>query len=76
MFVPAPIDISFVPYTKRRVLKHNAGLFVDGTGGRGGASLVAPQFQFDPSFCFGKKNGTPCGFTGHGHCFRGSCYDE
>lgn len=44
MFIPAPIDRDFVPYTKRPVLKRNAGLFVDGTGGRGrGVSGVVPQ---------------------------------
>jgi hypothetical protein len=42
MVTLAPIDNSYVPYTKRPVLKHNAALFVDGTRGRnyGGARVV------------------------------------
>ncbi len=44
MFVPAPIDNNYVPYTKRSVLKRNAGLFVDGSRGRARrAGRVAPQ---------------------------------
>jgi hypothetical protein len=73
MFVPAPIDMAFVPYTKRRVLKHNAGLFVDGTGGTGGsASRVAPQFDAGP--CFGKKKGARCGPDGMGYCNEDNGY--
>jgi hypothetical protein len=58
MFVPAPIDNDFVPYTKRSMMLRNAGLFVDGaaTKGRGG-SRVVPQQQ-NP--CVGKHN-IPCG---------------
>jgi hypothetical protein len=44
MFTPAPIDHSFVPYTKRPKLKRNAGLFVDGRAGKGrGTARVVPQ---------------------------------
>jgi hypothetical protein len=44
MFVPAPIDRNYIPYTKRPVLPRNQGLFVDATGGgRRGAPFVVPQ---------------------------------
>jgi hypothetical protein len=58
MFVPAPIDRNFKPYTKRHVLKRNAALFVSGTGGNGGGALrVVPQSQE----CMIKGPGAPCG---------------
>ena len=53
MFVPAPIDKSFVPYTKRPMLRRNAGLFVDGGAGRG---RVVPQV----ASCARKPDCTPC----------------
>jgi hypothetical protein len=58
MFAPAAIDKSFVPYTKRRVLRRNAGLFVDAkAGGSRSISRVVPQ----SAECAGKRDGTPCG---------------
>lgn len=58
MFVPAPIDREYVPYTKRRALKRNAGLFVDGSAASsGGARVVLQDAQ-----CAGKADGTPCGY--------------
>jgi hypothetical protein len=46
MFVPVPLDNSYVPYTKRSVLRCNAGLFVDGAPGKGrGGPRVVPQRQ-------------------------------
>jgi hypothetical protein len=65
MFVPAPIDKDFVPYTKRPLLKRNVGLFVDGAAGRSrGAPRVMAQQQ-NP--CVGKHGvlcGDACGFPG------------
>lgn len=76
MSMPAPIDLSFVPYTKRPMLRRNAGLFVDARRGRGrGAkSRVVPQ---TPE-CAGRPNGTPCGndpdmFCCFGECKFGGC---
>jgi hypothetical protein len=77
MFGTSPIDKNFVPYTKRPVLRRNAGLFVRTTGGGGRAArgaLVAPQ----NTGCAGKANGTPCGsYPGmaccDGECKFGSC---
>jgi hypothetical protein len=44
MYTPVSVDKDFVPYTKRPVLKRNAGLFVDGAAGRGGSvPRVFPQ---------------------------------
>lgn len=58
MYTPAPIDKDFVPYSKRPVLRRNAGLFVDGAAKRdSGASRVVPQ---NPQ-CAGKPNFTSCG---------------
>ena len=69
MFVPAPIDKDFVPYTKRRILRRNAGLFVDAGGSRGGgAPRVVPQSQ-----CAGQPNGTPCGSFPNMFCCDGEC---
>ncbi len=75
MFTPAPIDKDFVPYNKRPVLKRNAGLFVDGTGGRGrGASRVVPQ-SID---CAGQSTGTACGvvYTSGGQQYRRTCSSD
>jgi hypothetical protein len=80
MFKPAPIDKDFVPYTKRPVLRRNAGLFVDGARGRGrGGARVLPQQSALLNFqeCVGKPAGVPCGYwngvphgtcDGHGGC--------
>jgi hypothetical protein len=54
MFVPAPNDKNFVPYTKRPVLPHNAALFIDAGGG--GARVVLQSME-----CAGKPAGTRCG---------------
>lgn len=72
MFVPAPIDRDFVPYTKRAVLKHNAGLFVDGVAGRGrGTARVVPQQC--PTSCYNLPDGTPCGANCTGSCRGNWC---
>jgi hypothetical protein len=71
MFTPAPIDKDFIPYNRRPVMKHNAGLFVDSSGRGSGASRVVPQ-NLDQ--CAGKPDCTPCGFGGQ--CHNGYCvYD-
>jgi hypothetical protein len=70
MFTPAPIDKDFVPYTKRPVLKRNAGLFVDGGRGRGrGGARVVPQNRE----CAGQWNGKPCGYYPGMYCCDGEC---
>ena len=70
MFVPAPIDRNFVPHTKRLVLRHNAGLFVDGKAGRdANSSRVALQI----AECAGKRDGTPCGPFPGMVCEDGEC---
>jgi hypothetical protein len=43
MFLPAPIDKDFVPYTKRPVLKRNAGLFIYGAARGSFGARVVPQ---------------------------------
>lgn len=50
MFTPAPMDESFVPYTKRPIRKNNSRLFVNGGKGRSrGAARVVPQMRmYDP----------------------------
>ncbi len=60
MFVPAPIDKEYVPYTMRSVQRRNAGRFVDGavSGARGGPRVV--QQQLDE--CAGKSDCSPCGY--------------
>jgi hypothetical protein len=64
MFVPAPIDSDFLPYTKRPVLKRNAGLFVDGTARRGRGARVVPQnYQCGPN-----DIGKACGVNNAGIC--------
>jgi hypothetical protein len=46
MVRPAPVPDYVAPYTKRPVLRHNAGLFVDGGRGKGrGGVHVVPQNQ-------------------------------
>jgi hypothetical protein len=74
MFVPAPIDKDFVPYTKRPVLQRNTGLFIRATARRGrGVSRVVPQ----AGECAGKPDGTPCGPLFNGRrlmsCVDGVC---
>jgi hypothetical protein len=76
MFVPAPIDKDFIPYTKRPVLRRNAALFVDGKAGSSNpisASRVVPQI----AECAGKPSGTPCGPLYNGRrllsCQDGEC---
>jgi hypothetical protein len=72
MFVPAPIEKDFVPYTKRSVLRRNAGLFVDGTFGRGrtGSRVVPQQGQCSNGPA---DNGKQCGPGGVGRCLDGQC---
>jgi hypothetical protein len=51
MFKPAPIDLAFTPYTHRRRLRKNAGLFVEGRrAARSMAARVVLQTRrnFDP----------------------------
>lgn len=75
MFVPAPIQEDFAPHTKRPVLRRNAALFVDATGGGGGSrSRVLPQAMLPcgPGNCAGKPDGTPCCFPGMS-CQDGVC---
>jgi len=70
MLTPAPIDNDVVPYTKRPVLRRNAGLFVDGNAGRSrGAPRVVPQI----AECAGKEDGTPCGAFPNMQCVDGEC---
>jgi hypothetical protein len=71
---PAAIDKDYVPYTKRPVLRSNAGLFVAAFG-RGGAGA---HVVLQAGGCVGKPNGTPCGsYPGmtccDGECIFGSC---
>jgi len=66
--MPAVIDRDYVPYTKRRVLRGNAGLFVQAAGRSRGAALVVPQ-----NGCAGKPNGTPCGHMQGMACCDGEC---
>jgi hypothetical protein len=65
MIVRARIDKDFVPFTKRPILRRNAGLFVDGSGrGRGGARVLAQTGE-----CTGPQdNGKACGPNGAGRC--------
>jgi hypothetical protein len=73
MFVPAPIERNYVPYTKRPVLRRNAGLFVDpsAAGRQGGASRVILQ----SSDCAGQPVGTQCGmvYVSDGQRYRRTC---
>jgi hypothetical protein len=76
MFAPAPIDNDFVPYTKRPVLKRNAGLFVDGTAGRGrGTPRVVPQQQIPcVQHCMNRTtDGLRCGANCGGTCQGPTC---
>ncbi len=71
MFVPTPIDKNFVPYTKRPVLKRNAGLFV-GAGGKGRGASRAILQQSTGLECGGKPDCvTSCG--PYAVCVKGSC---
>jgi hypothetical protein len=74
MFVPNPIDKNYIPYTKRPVLRRNAGLFVDGKSrGSRSSGRVVPQI----AECAGKPDGTPCGPLYNGRrllsCQNGEC---
>jgi hypothetical protein len=78
MLAPAPIDSDFVPYTKRRVLKRNAGLFVDGAG-RGRATPRVTLQQLAWNFpcvqnCDGTTDGRCCGTNGAGRCLGYICW--
>ena len=74
MFAPALIDRDFVPYTKRPVLRRNAALFVDGSGGRGhGAARVVPQLNC-VSYCKDRTtDGLACGANCAGTCSGPVC---
>jgi hypothetical protein len=77
MLAPAPIDSDFVPYTKRRVLRRNAGLFVDGTGrGRATPRVVLRGCIWPPVQNCDKELGTDgrcCGTNGTGTCYGDLC---
>jgi len=70
MYLSAQIDKTFVPYTKRRVFRQNAGLFVDGTASRGSGGILVTLQSAD---CAGKANGTPCGSYAGMYCCDGEC---
>jgi hypothetical protein len=72
MFVPAPIDKEFVPYTKRSVLRTNAGLFVDRATGRGRKARRVVQQQVDE--CSGRPDCYPCGYINGTPYYR--CLDQ
>jgi hypothetical protein len=74
MFVPAPIDYDFVPYTKRAARSRNAELFVDSSGGKGrGGPRVVPQIIScsGKSDCWGPCHTFPNGT--HLYCRNGEC---
>jgi hypothetical protein len=75
MFVPALMDKDFVPYTKRPVLKRNAGLFVDGAAGRRrGTVRVAPQQIPCVQQCIDRTtDGMRCGANCGGTCRGPTC---
>ena len=70
----ASVDKDYVPYTKRPVLRRNAGLFVSVVGrGRTGA-----QVALQSGGCVGRPDGAPCGsYPGmtccDNECIFGSC---
>jgi hypothetical protein len=80
MFVSAPFDRNFVPYTKRRALRRKEGVFVDA----GATGTGRPRVVLRSAECVGPSGpmpfGTPCGTLrcpdgrkqmgcdGHGHC--------
>jgi hypothetical protein len=75
MFVPVPIDKNYVPFTKRPVLRRNAGLFVDPPASQGrGAARVVPQ----SSDCAGQPVGTRCGmvYTSGGQRYQRTCTSD
>jgi hypothetical protein len=73
MLAPALIESDFIPYTKRRVVKRNAGLFVDGGAGRGGGTpRVVLQQAPCVIDCVGNE-GRCCGVNGAGRCVGGIC---
>jgi hypothetical protein len=76
MFVPPPIDENYVPYTKRRVSRRNAALFVDPwtAGESSGAARVGPQSDD----CAGQPVGTTCGivYTSGGQRYRRTCSSD
>jgi hypothetical protein len=74
MFVPAPIDHDFVPYTKRAMRGRNSGLFVENSRSAGGnAPRVVPQIIG----CSGKPDcWGPCHTFPDGtrlYCRNGEC---
>jgi hypothetical protein len=69
MIAPAAVDKDYVPYTKRRVLRGNAGLFVHAMGRGRGSARVALQ----NGGCAGRENGTPCGSYPGMACCDGEC---
>jgi hypothetical protein len=74
MFAPAPIDSDFVPYTKRPVLKRNAGLFVDGVGRGRGTPRVVPQQVACIPYCKDRTtDGMRCGANCAGICSGPTC---
>lgn len=73
MYVPGPIDKSYVPHTKRPVLRGTAALFVDPSSRRtGSASLVVPQ---QSSECAVLPQGSRCGvvYTSNGQKYQRTC---
>jgi hypothetical protein len=64
VLLPVPIDKSFVPYAKRRVLRRNQNLFVDG-GRAGGVAAPTMAMPAGSHFVrmasnFGPPGSTPC----------------
>lgn len=56
MLTPAPIDRDVVPYTKRAVLKYNAGLFVDGGKRSRRSRIVTASTPTENDYpCYGRR---------------------
>lgn len=70
MMEPISAKRGLVPYTKRQVLRRNAGLFVHSSArrGAGGTRVVLQNAE-----CAGKPNGTPCGYYPGMVCCYGEC---
>jgi hypothetical protein len=79
MFVPAPIDGTFVPYTKRRAAKHKAALFIEGASGRRRSGpRIIPQQTME---CLNNPVNAPCGCNPVtrkclGHCMGHLCVPD
>jgi hypothetical protein len=71
MFVPAPIDDRYVPYTQRSLLKRNVGLLVDSGRVRGSGATSVAQLQATGMFCADKDDCVRCGYQRV--CVNGSC---